>query len=666
MTLEDFAEEYFQEVLAEADSAGAFMEDVFFEKSCEPLMECGELDSADRVSYLGPPRRGIRVDGYGGDPLLDESDTLSLIIVDFNASARIQRLTRTRMEAIFRRPLRFVNKALDQRWRNALEETSPAFGLADLIATRWSRIARLRVLLITNRVLSDRVDGRSADNFDEKEVKFSVWDCKRLFRQATAGNAPEEICIDLESDFGGTLPILRAPQSNTRLESYLTIIPGSVLADIYDQWGARLLEHNVRVFLQARNKVNRGIRITIENDPAMFLAYNNGITATAEKVHTIKTQGRLQLKSLTNFQIVNGGQTTASIHVARRRKIDLSQVSVQMKLSVIEPDLASEMVPKISEYANSQNRVNAADFFSNHPFHSRVESFSRRTYAPAPDDSFRQSKWFYERARGQYADAYAGLTRAERKKFKLTSPRNQMFSKTDLAKFLSVWEGRPHEVSLGAQKNFAKFSARIGKEWEKSPNNFNESWYRESIAKAILFRTTERLVSKQSWYQGAYRANIVAYGIAKIAHYVSTEHRAVDFERIWRSQKTDQAMDQGIRVAVKAAHDILVQPDAGMRNVTEWAKKQACWSRVREVPVEWPPEFLDGLISIDQRKDIKKQGRKRPEDTQRCSSPNCGGSGRIGILAGGTCVGKPEATAYGNRHGSVECSVTKIWQATDS
>ena len=159
---------------------------------------------------------------------------------------------------------------------------------------------------------------------------------------------------------------------------------------------------------------------------------------------------------------MNGGQTTASIHVAKLRKLDLTGTFVQMKLSVVTPERATELVPRISEYANSQNRVSAADFFANHPFHVRIEGFSRRLHASSPDGTFRQSKWFYERARGQYADARANLTPAQRKKFDLENPRSQLFAKTDLAKFLSVWEGRPHEVSLGAQKNFAAFARRIG------------------------------------------------------------------------------------------------------------------------------------------------------------------------------------------------------------
>lgn len=608
MDVEEFARDFLQDVLAESDADGQFVEDVFFQKSCEQLMEAGELDAADRVPYRAPAK-GIRVDGYGGDPV-EAAGTLNLIVLDFQPAQEIGRLTGTEMDAAFRRLSNYLRQALDERWRNALEETSPAFGLADLIAQRWRSIARIRLLLVSNRELSERVDGRSAADFEGRRVTYSVWDIRRLHAQATEGYGREDIEIDLEEDFGGALPILPAQQSEVDHQSYLAIVPGEVLAEIYDRWRARLLEQNVRVFLQARGKVNRGIRITLENEPSMFFAYNNGITATAEEVDIANDGGQLLLRGLRNFQIVNGGQTTASIHVAKLRKLDLSRTFVQMKLSVVTPDKATELVPRISEYANSQNRVSAADFFANHPFHVRIEGFSRRIFAPSPDGTFRQSKWFYERARGQYADARANLTDAQRKKFDLENPRKQLFTKTELAKFLNVWEQRPHEVSLGAQKNFAAFARRIGQAWRKSPDDFSEAWYRVAVAKAIVFKSTERIVSDQPWYQGGYRANIVAYTIAKLAHDVADLNRAVDFEAIWKQQSPGSTLDDAVAVAAARVHEVLVQPPAGISNVTEWAKKQACWERVRNLDIAWPDAFIGRLISAEEQRNTARTARR--------------------------------------------------------
>ena len=610
MTVEEFAGEFFQDVLAEADAEGQYVEDVFFHKFCEHLMEAGDLDSADRVPYQGQPGRGIRVDGYGGDPAEEDSDTLSLLISDFHPSADVGRLIGSEMNAIFRRLSNFLRHALDRKWRDALEETSPAFGLADLLSRRWNGIGRVRLFLITNRALSERVDGREADELDGRTITYSVWDIGRLYRQATVGHGREDIDVDLAGSFGGPLSVLPAQQPEADHESYLAIMPGGVLAAIYDRWGTRLLEQNVRVFLQHRGKVNKGIKATIENEPDMFFAYNNGITATAEEVDIDDDGGRLLLRRLKNFQIVNGGQTTASIHSAQRRRVDVSQTFVQMKLSVVDPERANRLVPKISEFANSQNRVSAADFFANHPFHVRMEKFSRDIHAPSPDGTFRESKWFYERARGQYADARGGRTQAQRKKFDLEYPRRQLFTKTDLAKFVNVWEERPHEVSLGAQKNFAAFAQRIGQQWKTAPDGFNEAWYREAVAKAIIFKATERLVTEQPWYQGGYRANIVAYAISKTAHDVNEMGRAVDFQDIWRLQALPPTMKSALVVVAEAVHEVLVVPPSGISNVTEWAKKQACWNRVSGLAITWPRPFLDCLISTEERHDSVRAARR--------------------------------------------------------
>lgn len=609
ISIDEFAKDFFQEILSEADAVGQFAETVFFEKFCTFLTDAGELDTADRADYRGPPNSGMRVDGYGGDPI-GSSGTLSLIIADLNQSSEVGRLTQTEMNQIFPRLERFLQRALDPKWRNALEETSPAFGLADLIAKRWSKVTRVRMFLISNRELSDRVDGREADEIDGRTVTYSVWDIRRLHRFATVGHGREEISIDLEKDFGGVLPLLPAHLSAEEYEAYLAVVPGQMLASIYDRWGARLLEQNVRVFLQARGNVNKGIRNTLENDPAMFFAYNNGITATAEAVTTDERNGELVLSGLKNLQIVNGGQTTASIHMAMRNKADLSKVFVQMKLSIVDPERTEEVVPKISEYANSQNRVNAADFFANHPFHVRMEDFSRRIYAPSPDGTFRETKWFYERARGQFNDARSKLTPAQRKKFDLENPRAQLFSKTDLAKFLNVWERKPDKVSLGAQKNFAHFAHGIGQTWKKSEDSFSEAFFKEAVAKAIIFKRTEKVVSDQPWYEGGYRANIVAYAIAKMAHDVTEMKRAVNFQAIWNTQSIPADMEQALVHVAKAVHDVLIDPPTGIRNVTEWAKKQACWDRVQRMDIDWPAGFLDELISRDEQKDRRREGRK--------------------------------------------------------
>ena len=604
--IDEFAKEFFQDVVSDADADGRLTPDSFFELFTQHLVDAGELETADRAFHL-VKSTGVRVDGYGGDPLQAEG-TLSLIISDFHQAPEVFGLNPSEMNDILARPTRFLRRAVDPKWRLALEESSPAFGLADLIAQRWAKISKVRILLITNRELSERISGREADEFDGKPVTYSVWDLRRLHRFATEGRGREDIVIDLVQEFGKPLPVLPAHLTNDTYEAYLAVMPASMLAAIYDRWGARLLEQNVRVFLQARGNVNRGIRGTIEQDPSMFFAYNNGITATAEKVE-FGTASDREIRTIRNLQIVNGGQTTASIHAALRRKTDLSGVFVQMKLSIVDPQRATEVVPRISEYANSQNRVSAADFFSNHPFHVRMEDFSRRIHAPSPDGTFRETKWFYERARGQYADARSLLTPAERRKFGEENPRSQLFSKTDLAKFRNVWEGVPHKVSLGAQKNFAFFAHSIGRDWRKNESDYNEAYYRESIAKAIIFRSLEKLVSEQPWYEGGYRANIVAYAIAKLSHEIDHVEGEFDFAAVWKRQAVSDPTKAVLIDIAEQVTTVLTNPPVGIVNVTEWAKKEGCWERVKALPFELPEPFLAELGTVEDRASERRTAR---------------------------------------------------------
>ena len=603
----EYHEELFQEVHSRADAEGRFVEDAFFDVLTESLIDAGELETADRVHHVSP--RGIRVDGYGGDPVNSDA-VLSLIITDFSQSEEVATLTATNMNATFKRLSNFLDRSLDEAYRNSLEESAPVFGLADLIAGRWPSISRARLFLVTNRVLSSRVDGREGGQLQGVPITYSVWDLGRLHRFVTSGREREDYMVNL-NEFGAPLTVLPAHMQQADYESYLAVFPGLQLALIYDRWGARLLEQNVRVFLQARGNVNRGLRNTIANNPEMFFAYNNGITATAESIETVESPNGLLLTGMRNFQIVNGGQTTASIHAALRNKeVDLDQVFVQMKLSIVNSDRALEIVPKISEYANTQNRVSAADFFSNHPFHIRMEGFSRRLYAPSKDGTFRQSKWFYERARGQYQDARGRLTQAERRRVDLEYPKPQMFTKTDLAKFLNVWRDKPDVVSRGAQKNFADFASYIGGEWNRRSNDFNEMFYREAIAKAIVFRSVERLVTEQPWYLGGYRANVVAYAISKLAHDVAQRGESINFERVWRTQGISPGLRDTLVVSAKAVHDVIVDPPAGMRNVTEWAKQQACWHRAMSLHVAWPESLETELVSSAERDEVKRTAVK--------------------------------------------------------
>lgn len=608
-TVEAFHEDFFNEVRTHADAAGRFMETAFLENYGEWLVNSGEFETFDVAPYRAA--RGMRVDAYGGDPSEVEG-VLSLAVVDFNPNARLASLTRTDVEPAFKRLENFLRASLSVGFRDQLEESSPGYGLAELIYARRAGINRVRLFLISNRALSARYDGLESDTIEGIPVTYNVWDIGRLHRMVASGRGKEDIQIDFLEEFGQRLPCLPAHVGGDGYEAYLSVVPGGLLSRIYDKWGARLLESNVRSFLQARGGVNKGIRNTILNDPGMFFAYNNGVTATAEHVQTVVENGTTYISHLTNLQIVNGGQTTASIFSAGKKdKAELGRIFVQMKLSVVDPDRALEVVPKISEFANSQNKVNAADFFANHPFHIRMEEFSRRIWAPAPDGSFKQSKWFYERARGSYDNARAYLTKAKKDAFDAEYPKIQRFAKTDLAKFEMAWEACPDLVSKGAQKTFGEYAKLAGQRWDKDSDSINELYFRAAVAKAIVFRNLERLVSEQQWYQdeGGYRAQIVAYTIAKFDHLLKARGLTLDFDAIWKEQALPPVLARTLVRVAEVVRPAIVQPDSTVANISEWAKKSACWSRVQAIPFDLPEELDVVLLNPQAKRSVVKEAK---------------------------------------------------------
>lgn len=612
-------EEYHQNLMAdirrEADASGILMVEAFFDRMTERLTEAGELEVADRAYFENTDGgQKIRIDGYAGDPR-DCEGILGLIVCDFVDSDEVRTFAKSDVPPILNPLIRFLKKARSEEFRDSLNEVSPAFQVSDLIITTWSQVTKVKLILVSNRHYTSRDDAVKLAELGDVPVTWSVWDLARFERFDRSGQAREDMVIDFARDFGGALPALKASQAGAALESYLMIVPGLQLAAIYDRWGARLLEANVRSFLQARAKTNKGIQKTIRDEPELFFPYNNGLSATADAVSCVQTAEGLTIAAINNLQIVNGAQTTGTIHSGlKSAKDQLRQVFVQMKLTVVPAERSEGIVPKISEFANTQNKVNAADFFSNHPFHVRMEQFSRSVIFTAREGERHDSKWFYERSRGQFINARGRLTLAQQKKFDLEFPKTQLFSKTDLAKYEFSATGQPHVVSRGAQKNFAEFAKDFGEAWAKSDAKYDELWYRRLIARALIFRRLETEVPKQPWYEGGYRANIVTYAMAKVFHDATDEKQVLDLDAVWRRQAVPDALSDALMVAAAEAHDVITHPPHGVRNMSEWAKQQACWNGLKSRKLDYDDAFDSCLVLIDE--DRRRKGDEKKKNMQ--------------------------------------------------
>lgn len=609
MELEEFRNTLLEDVRSSAAAGTTFTEQTFLDKVADILIEADEIVGVDQSPFRGRGIRGksVRIDGYS---ISDTEPLASLFLVDFRGRPQIETLSQSDAEDTLSRLAGFLDAALRGKLGNEIEESSPGFEVIQALQGSKEYLERAKLYLLTDARLSARVTALEGTTIAGIHCEFQVWDIERLRKVVESAAGHEETAIDFVAEFGKGIPCIPAHESEGHCKSYLCVAPARTLAGLYGRYGAKLMEQNVRTYLQERGAVNKGIRRSIQQEPTMFFAYNNGISATAAEVRLSDNNGGIpEIVFARDLQIVNGGQTTASIFWAQKTHgASLDNVFVQMKLNVVPLDQAPQVVPKIAQYANSQNKISDADFFSNHPFHMRLEEISRRVMAPAVGGAQYGTHWFYERARGQYLNAQAGLTSAAKKQFLLQNPRTQLLTKTDLAKFENTFDFLPHVVSQGAQKNFARFAKIVAECWEWKQEQFNEEWFRNAAAKAIIFRATERLVSEQPWYDGGYRANIVTYAIALLEHTVEKSGKALDFEGIWQKQELSAALTDMLAVLSKQVSDVLTQPPEGRRNVSEWAKLEACWQAVRNLPVRLSARMERELID-------KEEQRRRERDS---------------------------------------------------
>lgn len=589
-SFEEFYQRFREEVLfaADTETSGWTTEDFLTSVMLEYLEDAGEVTNPIICPFRG---HGLQLNAYS---VSEDFESVDIFVSIYSHSDTPKSVSQTEIDASIKRAIQIYHKAINDLY-TSFQKDNDTYEFAITLHKKKDEIKNVRICAITNGLVKP-IPFKSI-NIGKAEVSFSIWDIDRLYRCVTSGKMRETIEIDFEEKFDTLIPCIENNTSG-KYSVYLAIINGAVLATLYDEYRDRLLEKNVRSFLQVKGAVNRGIRDTLRDEPEMFLAYNNGISVTAESVEIVRDgNGRASIRKIRDMQIVNGGQTTASIFNAQQDKkvaADLSQVFVQMKISVINSSAEmDEIVPRISAFANTQNKIQVADFSANDPFHRKIEELSRTIWAPA-QGGLKPQNWFYERARGQYADMLSRETTPLRKKqFKEVHP---LFTKTDLAKFENTWDQLPYYVSEGAQKNFRRFTVRLSERKGLQPN---EAYYRHLIAKAILFRQAEKLVQKQQY--GGYRANIVTYTLAYLSY--KTAQR-IDLDRIWKEQSLSPALEREIVEVSKFVQHSIVNPPGGA-NVGEWCKREKCWIALREYDYTLSSDLSDELISVARPATVK-------------------------------------------------------------
>ena len=605
MAFEEYKKEYLDDIRINAQIESVLPDEYFLEDALGKLTAMGEL--TDPV--IRPIQKRCRnnkimaFDAYG----FDASDkSFVLISNDFKDTADAT-LTRTELDTIRTRMLNFIQEAFDERLQEYFDLTDEMLPVGRNIARRMKKdyvdldnddsIDQIKLYIITNKTLSDKVTSLRCDDFLDKRVELNVWSIKRFYDLYQSGKDREPILIETDKYGIKGIPCIKAEMSgNLDYDAYLAIVPGYFLHSIYYDHGSRLLEGNVRAFLSNRGKINKGIRETIRKEPIKFFAYNNGIACTAAKI-TLSDDKRF-ITSMEDLQIINGGQTTASLTSAViKDKLPLDNIFVPMKLTVVKNDDYDMMIQNISRYANSQNSVKNSDFFSNHPFHRVFEALSKKIPAPVSGDNVNNTFWYYERSRGKYDQEQFKITRkSEKEAFARRYPKSQLIKKEDLAKFFTCAELlRPDVVSKGGEKCMSFFAEYIDSQYQKTPEYFNDEFFKLAICYAILFKATDKIVKNSTWYISAsyIKPFIVPYTISKIIANLPKGY-CLDYDLIWRKQTLYPSLSCQIEKVAHATNEFIRNSVGSAR---EYCSKEETWKRYKEVSLSLDPQFVNDLIS---------------------------------------------------------------------
>lgn len=650
MTVEEYRSVLHEDIALAANANMSNIEEEFIRYVTNVLIAGEEFDDFVECYWEGVTRRNayMRIDGYA----MDETDSSCCVFIsDYHGPHEDDAIRAEDINSLFKKIRYFVEESTKYELYLELEESTQVYEFARTLYYDVEEISKFRFYLLTDAFNKQRKKNIKDDEVAGKTVELNVWDVTRIFDVVNSKTQKESVEIIL-SDFGvNGIPCVKAveyqdviadieviPKFNDEFEdeienegkpeniitysSYLAVVPGQILNDLYLEYGSRLLEGNVRSFLSVKGKVNKSIQNTIKNYPEMFFAYNNGIAATASELDTEMTGNGLVITRIKDLQIVNGGQTTASIAntllTARKdENVDISRVFVPMKVSVLEHSMSERIIPKISEYSNSQNKVDASDFFSNHPFHIRMEDFSRKTPAPAVNGNQFQQYWYYERTRGQYNQGKMKFKpkSSQMRQYESRYPESQVIKMVDLAKYMEIYLGAPDVVSKGKQAIVKVFAEDVKKQWQKSDAEFNIYYFKRVVALAILFKGTDEIIKQTAWYKEkhSYKANVIAYTMSVLFDYIRSNAKGyeLDFMKIWNLQSLYPELISQIRSLCTEVYEFITREDRLTENVTQWCKQGKCWERAQKVKWRIHADFLKTLISTEEIKTEIKDAKEK-------------------------------------------------------
>ncbi len=595
--LRRYAQEFTDEVNAGATESGEPSQVQLLSNVKESLGESKLLNDPQFFYWQMPiPPMTVELCGYD----IDEIDnSLSLFAIDLGEP--YHQIDKAMADKLGNRAVNFVRAVLAKNKALLEAVENEAFDLKDEIIDRVNSregLSKIRVYILSNghSIMRNR-ESQTAIKDQKIDVTYIVWDIKWIYENCNLQKEHEEIILDLKNDenlsrfVNGGLPYLEVPQADPLFNCYQCVVPGTLLSYIYREYGSPLLEGNVRSFLTTKTQVNKQIQLTISKEPQRFYIYNNGIAAVATGVETEVVNGVPLIVKINDIQIINGGQTTASLAYGQQKlDRDLSRISVSMKLTVIhasdddvtDENAFSNLIQTISRTSNSQNKISDADFFSNHPFHTAMKRYSENLAVPG---AAYNTYWFYERARGEYLQNTMFKTDSQKKAFEKTHPKDMYLTKTDFAKYYGILAKKPDVVSKGGVACFKDFAKFVDEEYSNDRSSrFNEVFFKEVTSVARMYRVLQEEITpkKQTWFKGSYRANVLNYGLALFFYLIGEQsNEKIDLTIVWSRGMSDPFKAMLLDLC-RLTYEMLTDPDRKVENVTQYAKRAECWKKIKD------------------------------------------------------------------------------------
>lgn len=631
-------EEYFNyrsELLDQSqDDEGFIQENLILSQVLPSMLDAKLIDSEDFTnSYFKSTADKLKINAYS---INESGERLQLFLIDensINLSATFEDLmvsTKTSYESQFRRCTSFHNKAIKGHLNDEIQDSSPVRPLVSNISssqgaqqfdvveifliTLTSTVSRMGATLQPKRIEFDDEEivvtyQKDGERHKKKLIiKKRIIDLNFLYNVLISQGSREALTVDFEKTFGDSLYAIKAADEDY-FESYLCVLPASVISRLYKEFSTRLLEKNVRSFLQFKG-VNKGIRETIRKEPEKFVAYNNGLTITATDGDISFESGQYKIKSLTDFQIVNGGQTTATIYFTQKDGFDISKVKVMAKINVAKEatdEELEELISNISTYSNAQSRVSKVDLRSRNPQLVRIKSLSESVMTPSG------KKWFFERAKGEF-NTKLRIAGSNKRRLAKEYPTHRRFSKELMAKYYSAWGDQPHLVKKGGEKIFRYFIEKLTGEGEfKKPINVNRDFYEELIAKIIMFRRLEKIYGAGKNSMGQLRSAVVPYTLSILFLITDGDKKASSFDllKIWLNEVLENDLEAYLTQLLMLVNN-LIKKYSESDDFGEYSKKEELWNRISSCK-----EIKEFVSSNDTKLIIKKYGISKAELKKR-------------------------------------------------